>query len=434
MIPRIGHWLVLGGIAILALRAWKPPEEHRLIQVFGPSMAPALLGQHDAWTCTQCEYLFNTGMADTAGPAICPNCGCRQSERSVPARRAGDRLQAVFSGKRPQRWEVIVFRCPEGARQPDMQPHSIKRTVGLPGDAVLLRDGDVWINGLRARKSLSQQLAMAIPVHDNRFPPGAAAGVPPAWSPADSASGWKPDGKSFHFAPLESGKARSETDWLHFVRWRSSSGANVFESSAVMDDYGYNRGESRRLHRVDDLLFIARASAQGTGQMNFRGQIDGEDYVVQWNPSSASGQLNKTGSQTALQTFAAKNLPESAEREIIFSLFDHQVTLAVDRQVLLNWPVQNAAGPPARSSQPQILAVGAADLVVQISQLRVLRDVYYTTPRGPDGRWATDAPCRLAADEYFVLGDNSPLSADSRAGWPGPGLPERYILGIVRGR
>ena len=57
------------------------------------------------------------------------------------------------------------------------------------------------------------------------------------------------------------------------------------------------------------------------------------------------------------------------------------------------------------------------------------RDVYYTHPIGLQGRWGLDEPVRLAADEYYVLGDNSPISEDSRT-WPGgPAVDANLLVG-----
>jgi signal peptidase I len=50
--------------------------------------------------------------------------------------------RTAFSLCQPQRWEVIVFRSPEDSSQ-----LCVKRVVGLPGETVAIRDGDVWING-----------------------------------------------------------------------------------------------------------------------------------------------------------------------------------------------------------------------------------------------------------------------------------------------
>ena len=42
----------------------------------------------------------------------------------------------------------------------------MKRVVGLPGESVEIRDGDVLINGRVARKSLVQQRNLRVLVYD----------------------------------------------------------------------------------------------------------------------------------------------------------------------------------------------------------------------------------------------------------------------------
>ena len=42
--------------------------------------------------------------------------------------------------------------------------------------------------------------------------------------------------------------------------------------------------------------------------------------------------------------------------------------------------------------------------------MRILRDLYYTNA----GRFGTSEPVLLGPDEYFLLGDNSSVSTDSR--------------------
>lgn len=44
----------------------------------------------------------------------------------------------------PRRWDTVVLRSPTDARR-----LIVKRLVGLPGETIALREGDVWINGER---------------------------------------------------------------------------------------------------------------------------------------------------------------------------------------------------------------------------------------------------------------------------------------------
>jgi signal peptidase I len=63
------------------------------------------------------------------------------SAASLPAFLALPGSERIF-GALPQRGDVVIFRWP-GERS----KFGVKRVIGLPGDHVALRDGQVWING-----------------------------------------------------------------------------------------------------------------------------------------------------------------------------------------------------------------------------------------------------------------------------------------------
>ena len=66
----------------------------------------------------------------------------------LPAIKHGDRLHvvAVDAESRAQlvRGDIIVFRFPA-----DPTKSYIKRLIGLPGEAIEIRDGEVWIDQIR---------------------------------------------------------------------------------------------------------------------------------------------------------------------------------------------------------------------------------------------------------------------------------------------
>ncbi len=75
-----------------------------------------------------------------------------------------------------------------------------------------------------------------------------------------------------------------------------------------------------------------------------------------------------------------------------------------------------------------------------ISSPEALQGLNYVTEMDgcPDGLWGTPGhPAKLAADEYFVLGDFSPASRDSRLfesgapGHPPYAIPASYLYGVV---
>lgn len=67
------------------------------------------------------------------------------SESMVPTLLVGDRLVAdgwSFWGREPQRGQVVVFDFPK-----DPKIKYVKRVLGVPGDIVEVRDGEIYLNG-----------------------------------------------------------------------------------------------------------------------------------------------------------------------------------------------------------------------------------------------------------------------------------------------
>ncbi|MCA9310312.1 MAG: signal peptidase I, partial [Phycisphaerales bacterium] len=138
------------------------------------SMAPTLLGDHYEVVCNNCAYPFAIGRdnnpytANTNASAFCPQCEEHQTYTCGPQDvTGGDKIlvnKLSYALRDPQRYEVAVFVYPE-------QPweHYIKRVIGLPGETLEIKNGDVFVDGARARKPDAIQDALWIPVFDSRY-------------------------------------------------------------------------------------------------------------------------------------------------------------------------------------------------------------------------------------------------------------------------
>jgi signal peptidase I len=119
------------------------------------AMAPTVVGYHRTAPCPHCGQTLmvpvnppNAPFDDAwlgDRPAICDHCFKIDTlkmdvggEVEPPDRILVNKLLS------PQRWDLIVFEYPE-----DPTRKYVSRLVGLPGEEVYIKDGAVWVNGVK---------------------------------------------------------------------------------------------------------------------------------------------------------------------------------------------------------------------------------------------------------------------------------------------
>jgi signal peptidase I len=414
-------------VAMLVMRTWCVEGLLVPCPVDSGSMAETLLGVHREVTCDDCGYRFVCGadLQPVSSRAVCPNCGQTANDLAARPDLAGDRVliaKAIFQFRRPRRWEVVAFRHPGRASQT-----LVKRVVGLPGESIRIRHGDVYVDGQVQRKTLPEQRALAILVHDANFRPRLDPAPPPRWQ-CRLRSRWNWAGGRF-VCPEAQGNDPAD-DWLEYRHWRRvPDRPGEVRYGPVTDVCGYNQTRPRReedVHPVSDLLLSLRlVKTIGRGELVLRATDGGDEFRVRIDPNQRRYEVSRNGRLVA--GAAGEFLPSSGSMTLEMSLFDQQLLLAFDGRPVVTLPY----GPsPGRQQSCRPLAIGSrGGLGMEIRDLRVYRDVYYTHPIGSDGRWGLDDPVRLAADQYFVLGDNSAISEDSRT-WPeGPAVDAKFLVG-----
>jgi signal peptidase I len=400
------------------------------------SMAPTLLGLHHALTCRTCGFLYLVGADEGAHAAspVCPNCGQRAPDDDLAVASGGDRVivqKFVYDFRRPRRWEVAVFHFPGEPSQA-----YVKRVVGLPGETITIMEGDVYVNGAIARKSLGELRAMKILVHDSRFEP-ADQERRPRWTfqygekpPPDAATtSWRRDGCRFVHVH-RSVFPQIATDWLIYKHWEPSLG----QYGPIKDFCGYNGGDLRADNDVRDLALEARLTVDSAVKSIAVSLVSGGDRFVVTLPASWHGgpTLKRNGRlvQVALRNPFEGNGTWPRTIAIEAAVCDRRVQVAIDGELLFepfDYDAPVLDGVPSESP----IALGVQGGTLEVADLRIFRDVYYTsslasTPRHAKGRLAA---VNLGPDEYFVLGDNSPVSNDSRFWGEGPVVRGSMFVG-----
>lgn len=113
------------------------------------SMAPTLYGRHKEVHCDCCGLDYTIGASQEVdqesgqllqriATSHCPNCRYRNNVLTAPVFN-GDRIVVNKQVSDYQRFDVVVFKNPE-------EPHInyIKRLVGMPGETVQIRQGDIY--------------------------------------------------------------------------------------------------------------------------------------------------------------------------------------------------------------------------------------------------------------------------------------------------
>jgi signal peptidase I len=262
------------------------------------SMAPSLMGRHKDITCAQCGYDYQAGASievndrdggqlqvlgdiDARGRAVvaatCPVCRYRTvldlfdnaNHRSF----TGDRIlvsKFTYEFSDPKRWDVIVFKYPFNAKQ-----NYIKRLVGLPGEQILIRHGDIFVRDGEdesykiARKPDHKLKAMLQIVDDTKYIPQVLIDMkwPSRWQAwakdkQDVASLWKSDDGGHSFA-TEGDANRdiwlryhhivpSQNDWQDIEEGQTPPNLADRTGQLITDFYAYNAYTSVDPFSIDE--------------------------------------------------------------------------------------------------------------------------------------------------------------------------------------
>lgn len=304
-----------------------------------------------------------------------------------------DKLSYVV--RAPERWEVAVFTYPL-----DRAKTLVKRIVGVGPEELTIRYGDLWRRETGGEWQILRRPRAVMEEHwkklDDEQP------LDSRWVPRNlpAESEWRFEGRAI--------AARG----AGFVGFRGASGSIT---DGYLDGYPESlrpwmpaSGKESDQYSVGDLRVSGTVTALA-GLVALR-------LVLTEGPRSYRCELAGPGADAAADSsleggaFAAPDadlparlpyrLPAGRAVRFSFQNLDDRLELELDGEPLLALELQPAED--QTSSVSLALEGEGADL----AELMVARDIYYTTP--------LSEPFVVAAGHYFMLGDNTQDSSDSR--------------------
>jgi signal peptidase I len=404
--------LILILVGALAAQTWLVLGLVTPVVVAGGSMAPSLVGAHYQVECPSCSRSFACG--EDSIPAdfrvVCPSCGA-WSDLESAAVSPGDRLfvdRTAYLRGVPERWSIVVCPLPE-----DAKALCVKRAVGLPGEKITLSDGDVYVDGKILRKDWVTLQSLTIVVDAAEYQPTAETEVS-RWLPERTDSGWHATNKGFKVDDAEpSTDSPVAVDWLTYHHEQIlRQGANVVRQEApILDDLAYNQNESRELVTVPDAVLTCRLQAASEGEVWLRANDGRKEFFIRLDLANRTGEL-RDGGQEVAQFKLPATIDLKRPCELALALADSRLQLIIAQTPIVDYLYDPTDCPP-REPTAEPFSIGTAGGPLSFTGWVVSRDIYYLPPVGK----SASEPRQLGPTEYWLLGDNSAVSDDSRT-WP----------------
>ena len=446
------------------------------------SMAPSLQGEHKELKCENCGFRHRAGASVESNPSgqkggqirvrstFCPIC---QYENEIPLKptgdyvtNSGDRIlvnKFVYDFSEPQRYDVIVFKNPNNGKQ-----NFIKRLIGVPGDNILIKNGDIYLMTQDADGQWSRKISRKPPqklrnvlqeVDDTDFI-GAKlkkVGWPSRWQEFSGGKKWesievngnpgfvsqKTDQPSWlryrHFRPYKNEWPTIEAGDLP-IRW---SQPELPAGRLIGDNYSYNdeldssnsSGESRDrgLHWVGDIGLECWAEVDSDsgnllldvveGGAHFVCSIDVATGKATLKCSDPTVEFQSKSGQAVQSATGMTRLKGSGKYHIEFVNADDRIHLWVNNRLVdfdaaeyLREGIVIPKYSVLDAGDAEPVGVSAENLDVRLTRLKVVRDIYYTSVKGEQNQRNLDNETGYSDVNYIMDLQQQPSAwATSRA-------------------
>jgi signal peptidase I len=304
----------------------------------------------------------------------------------------------IYHFQEPRRWDVVVFKYPL-----DSKRNFIKRLIGLPGEEVTIKNGNIYVNGKLARKPPRVQSALLYPIFVGRE------------GKENYEKYWQTEGEGW-----------TATDYGGFLK-TTGTGWYVYNRE-ISNEYspGYDRfflKRSRRPHTTGggftvgevSLRFHAEAiSPTGVVLAQIRKGSD-RFYLSLAAGGDASASHLAWYQGEAMEPVQTCSLPVRLSPEqkyrIQMSNLDDMVEVEVDGQQVVHMECDRPCDQAQSSTYESGVQLGGRNGTFRFSEISLWRDIYYL---GRRDLFEQASSWQVPSDHFFFLGDNPPQSNDSR--------------------
>lgn len=315
------------------------------------------------------------------------------------------RVERVWNAEkpelRPERWDVVVFRAPTGRA-------TLKRVVGLPGETVAIVNGDVFVDGRVASRTLAQILATATRLDATQFRRDgdrlSVLATTPVWNDA-------PISDSADF-PQTIFKPSAIFNESPTPRWNGDDVAPIEPVRDFVFDFSWSNADGtptrfRLLARRPKRAFLLDFD-EATQTIALRS-------TPLFNGKTSAGRAFEELTAAHFADAPVESVPWSVETEpnatddaTRFSVFlvDGEFVLTRNDVEIARFSTDDEEdGATTAISTPFVLVGDVARAFAPVLR----RDLHYSNVAAQESE-----PRRAESPGYFLLGDNSPASLDSR--------------------
>ncbi len=437
------------------------------------SMAPTLLGEHlllhsqetgDTYPVDFKRSPADPGARGSVSAAYDPMLGENYPLSTVGMAalrpRMGDRIlvfKCLYPFTEPDRFDVVVFKNPT---DPDSEAGNyIKRLIGLPGEAIWLTDGDVFVApaGDSARQEAYEiqrkpefvQRAVWQPVQDSDYIAVDPENVSPRYASPWVGEAWDTSGRTYRCETAEPslltwdiGQMRI-TDWTPYNMFslpRSPrADVNLSDIRVAADVVADAAGLSMELE-METRGFIYRFRiGDGTAETAMRPIDQADEWTTRVSVEAPMPQPGRVYRVEFWHVDQSMTIFINGRRAGASLDYDWTPKERIERAFDVPYETWVSRFPMIQPTEP-ILRFSFRGSPLSLHRVRLDRDLYYRadsvtaqTLRNPTSPGFQDLvapntpafgthpakPAVLGPDHYFMLGDNSPASSDSRL-WGNP--------------